>query len=195
MESILDLPGRFIIYDTEYTTWEGAPERKWSGPGEHRELVQIGAIVVDGIEMRELESFEILMRPRLNPALSGFFVSLTGITQEQVDRYGVEFPQAWDIFSKWLHGLPAYSYGRGDLEVLKENCGIWHLEFRLDESFFRDICPVFDGNGIDTSQYHSSTIVTAFGSTPRKESHTGLSDSRSILDALKLLRAVQQHKS
>ena len=36
----------FVFYDTEYTSWEGAMQRNWSGPNEHRELVQLSAIRV-----------------------------------------------------------------------------------------------------------------------------------------------------
>jgi hypothetical protein len=36
----------FVFYDTEYTSWEGAMARNWSGPNEHRELVQLSAIRV-----------------------------------------------------------------------------------------------------------------------------------------------------
>lgn len=35
--------GTVIVFDTEYTTWDGAKERGWSNPNEHRELVQIAA--------------------------------------------------------------------------------------------------------------------------------------------------------
>lgn len=40
-----DVMKHFVIFDTEYTTWEGAADRDWTGPGEHREVVQIGASV------------------------------------------------------------------------------------------------------------------------------------------------------
>ena len=36
----LDSTDRFVIYDTEYTAWEGSLARNWSGPNEHRELLQ-----------------------------------------------------------------------------------------------------------------------------------------------------------
>jgi hypothetical protein len=36
----------FVFYDTEYTSWEGAMQRNWSGLDEHRELVQLSAIRV-----------------------------------------------------------------------------------------------------------------------------------------------------
>ena len=37
------LPDTFIIFDTEFTAWEGSMERNWSGENEYRELVQISA--------------------------------------------------------------------------------------------------------------------------------------------------------
>ena len=36
----------FVLYDTEYTSWEGSLQRGWSRPDEHRELVQLSAIRV-----------------------------------------------------------------------------------------------------------------------------------------------------
>ena len=41
---MLKLPPTIVLLDTEYTTWEGAQDRNWSGLNEHREIVQIGAI-------------------------------------------------------------------------------------------------------------------------------------------------------
>lgn len=33
-----ELPEQFVLFDTEYTGWEGSQERGWSAPGEYREL-------------------------------------------------------------------------------------------------------------------------------------------------------------
>ena len=44
---MLNLLKEIVIYDTEYTTWEGAQKRNWSGPGEYREVVNIGAIKIE----------------------------------------------------------------------------------------------------------------------------------------------------
>ena len=47
MSNLYDLlPEKFIIFDTEYTAWEGSQERNWSGDNEYMELVQIGALKV-----------------------------------------------------------------------------------------------------------------------------------------------------
>lgn len=49
-----------MIYDLEFTTWPGAQERNWTGPGEFREIVQIGALRVDPT-LRVESSFETLI--------------------------------------------------------------------------------------------------------------------------------------
>ncbi len=38
---------RAIIFDLEFTAWEGSVAHRWSRPGEFTELVQIGALKID----------------------------------------------------------------------------------------------------------------------------------------------------
>ena len=79
------LPKKVVIFDIECTTWEGAAARDWSGPGEHRELVQLGAVLVETDRFAEKAAFSMLAKPRINPVLSKYFINLTQITQEQVN--------------------------------------------------------------------------------------------------------------
>jgi len=68
----MELPETFIIYDTEYTSWEGAHARGWDGPGEEKELVQIGAIRVQNF--KEVDALLLYVQPRINPDLSDYFI-------------------------------------------------------------------------------------------------------------------------
>lgn len=45
------LPDEFIIFDTEYTAWEGSNERNWSEGWEEKELVKIAAMKVKKLAM------------------------------------------------------------------------------------------------------------------------------------------------
>lgn len=184
-----ELPREFIIFDTEYTAWEGSHERKWSGPSEHREIVQIGAIRVQGETLTETdEPFDMLVKPVLNPTLSPFFTKLTGIAQETVERSGTDFPSAIQRFAAWSGKLPLASWGN-DPMVLAENCHLSRIPFPFRPERFFDIRTVFGAAGIRADQYYSSTIVRAFSQEPSRSGHTGLNDSRTILDGLRLLRA------
>lgn len=109
-----------VVYDLEYTTWEGARERHWSGPGEHREIVQIGAVRLD-VDFRERAALSLVVRPRINPVVSDYFVRLTGIDQGQVDA-GIDIGEALDrLVAFAAPDLMLLSNG-SDAEVIAENC-------------------------------------------------------------------------
>ncbi|OHA09436.1 MAG: hypothetical protein A3A44_03625 [Candidatus Sungbacteria bacterium RIFCSPLOWO2_01_FULL_60_25] len=182
-----ELPTAFILFDTEFTAWEGSQERKWSGPNEHREIVEIGAIRVNGATLTEGEVFDVFVKPVRNPTLPAFFIKLTGITQEMIERDGIDFPSAINRFAEWSGELPLASWGN-DPMVLAENCHLAAIPFPFRPERFFDIRTVFGAGGIRADQYYSSTIVRAFGKEPERRGHSGLNDSRTILDGLRLLR-------
>ncbi|MDO8495205.1 MAG: 3'-5' exonuclease [bacterium] len=180
---MLNLPKSFILFDTEYTAWDGSQARKWSGPNEHKEIVQIGAIKIENEKLVETERYFVFIKPKLNPQLSDYFISLTGITQEIVDKNSVDFSSALVKFKKWCGELPVYSFGR-DEEIIKENCALVEVSFPFLISQFYDIQDIFKLNGVATERYASGTIVEAFGKKPFRKGHDGLDDARTILDGL-----------
>jgi len=184
---MLKLPEEFVLYDTEYTAWEGSQARQWTGEGEHREIVQIGALKVSS-DLRELDHFACFVKPSINPIFSEYFIELTGIKQNQVDESGLEFFEAITNFKKWSGALPLYAFGR-DGEVIIENCELHRIECPLPTSHFYNIRDLFFQYGIATNDYFSSTIVRAFGVEPTRVGHDALNDARTVLDALRLLDA------
>ena len=187
---MLDLPQKFIIFDTEYTAWEGSFDREWSGPGEHKELVQIAAAKVEGEGFNEADTFSIYIRPRVNPKLSDFFINLTGITQEKADQEGVDFEEAIKKFTAWSEDLPLYSFG-DDVNVLTENCKLLGIDSPFDPGRFSNIRELFKKYGIPADDYMSSTIVRAFGQKPARRGHEALNDVRTVIDGLKALAEIQ----
>jgi inhibitor of KinA sporulation pathway (predicted exonuclease) len=175
-----------VIFDTEYTTWPGALERNWSGPGEFREVVQIGACIVETEGFQERDSISLFIRPVKNPALSEYFCALTGISQAKVDGEGVSLLEAFHRFGEWMQGRRAYCWGR-DIDVMEENCRLAKVVFPFDRSQFEDIRPILEKNGIRTSGYTSGTIPNAVGETPLSRAHDGLNDARSISQALRAM--------
>ena len=50
--------GRVVVFDLEWTAWEGSIQRGWSEDWEHREIVQIGAVLVDALAgFKSIDSF------------------------------------------------------------------------------------------------------------------------------------------
>src|SRR5581483_5945183 len=136
------LPSEIILFDTEFTSWEGTWERDWSGPGEHREIVQIGAIRVDTQHWRELGTMLLFVKPKINPELSAYFTNLTGITQTVIDENGIPFPAAIETFAAWCAETPLYSWG-SDWAVLNENCELLEIPCPIPESQASDIRGIF----------------------------------------------------
>ena len=184
---MFNLPEKIIVFDTEYTTWQGAQERNWSGENEYREIVQVGAVKVETDNFKELDSFSVFVKPKINPELSAFFTELTGITQEEVDKEGIDFKTAIEQFSRWSGDLSLYSWKGGDDDVLMENCRLLGITFPFEGSRFGTIGKVFQENGVSIENYMSSTIIEAFGKKTTHRGHNALNDARTIVDGLKEL--------
>lgn len=182
-----DFPEEFILLDTEFTSWEGAEERNWSGPNEYREIVQIGAISVSGETFEEQSSFSIFVKSIKNPILSDYFKNLTKISQEEVDSKGVTFDEALKKFYGFVDGREVYSFGKDGLR-LEDNAKLLGIDFLFSPEKFHNLKEIFKKYGIETEGYMSSTIIRAFGKEPQRAGHDALNDVRLVLDALKELK-------
>ncbi len=183
---MLNLPERIVLWDTEYTSWEGAQARDWSGPNEYRELVQIGAVRFNTERLTEEDYLLLFVTPVRNPLLSQYFIDLTGITQEDVTSRGVPFRDAAATFQSWIAHVPCYAWG-DDKSHLDENYELNDLPNPHTSEQFFDIREIFKNAGIDTSKFMSSTITEAFGVKSPHRGHDALNDARTIAEGLTLL--------
>ncbi|HEY4523234.1 MAG TPA: 3'-5' exonuclease [Candidatus Paceibacterota bacterium] len=188
----LALPPQFVLFDTEYTAWEGSMERKWSNPGEYREVIQFGAVKMNLETLVEECAFSMLVRPVKNPELSAYITTLTGITQEDVDTKGVPLAQAMSGFAEFIGELTVFSYGH-DAAIVEENCRLIGIPYPFKHEQFLDIRPVIDPLleelGIDPTPYTSGTLIQAFNTAPGARAHDAVNDMRNLLDVLRELRA------
>jgi inhibitor of KinA sporulation pathway (predicted exonuclease) len=186
--TLFTFPPEFVLFDLEYTAWQHSQERKWSDPGEHREVIQIGAIRVSAADLNETESLLEYVRPQLNPMLSDFIIELTGITQYDVDTRGVPFSEALKHLAGFIGTTPAYCWGR-DTEVLEENCKLLSVPFILNRSACINLrpllAPTFLNRGVDIANYSSGTLINAFTDSPALRAHDALNDMRNLLDAIR----------
>lgn len=110
---------QFVIFDLEYTTWQGAQDRHWMGDGEYKEIIEIGALKINFPDFTVVDKFNIYIRPVKNPILSAYCKELTGITQDQIDQ-GVPFAIGYEKFLKFCTDCLITSYGN-DVCILAEN--------------------------------------------------------------------------
>ena len=180
---------RIVIFDTEFTTWEGAWARNWSGPNEHREIVQIAAQMVDLETETVLGSFSCLVQPSINPVLSDYFINLTGITQEQVDTEGISFAEAYASFDIWTNNLPIFCYARSrgesaDRGVFEENIKLYNLDIPFDPSRYDILTGLFQSVGVDTQKYSSGEMYQFFNLSLDGHVHNAMHDVDSLVKSL-----------
>ncbi len=175
-----------VLYDTEYTAWEGSMAARWLRPGEFREIVQIGAVKVDTVTLETRDELNIFVRPRINAVLSPYFESLTGITNDILAAQGVDFREAYDRFIAFAAGGPVVSFGRDDL-VLKTNLRLYGMGDARPFPEHRNIAPWLVHNGVDLHGLHACDIAKACGAVFKGREHDALDDSRSLLEGLRAL--------
>lgn len=191
----------FIIFDTEYTSWKGCQENGWTG-NQKKEIVQIGAIKVSE-NMRVVAKFNELCRPVVNPVLSDYFVNLTRITNEMVQKDGHPFPETYERFKKFAgnsycfsHSWGSSYYNKGDGSIIEENLRLHNLPLESD-MIYRNVAHIFKRlykkYHIDIKNQTSGQIVKLLHLEKQQahlhlDEHNALFDAYSILTGLKYFR-------
>lgn len=168
-----------VIFDLEFTAWQGSMEHRWLRPGEHREVVQIGAVKLDAVTFEETAEFNVLAKPRLNPVLSSYFEKLTGVTNRALEAEGVDFAEAYRSFVDFTEGMPIIAFGRDDL-VLIDNLKLYGLRTAPPLPHYCNIVPWLIEQGIDPRGLHACDIAQSAGATFEGRRHDALDDARSV---------------
>lgn len=200
---ILDLPadpiaaslpatGEVIVFDLEFTAWDGSLARGWSEPWEWREVIHIGAVRCDAADdYRELESFEVFVRPRRNPRLSAYITALTGITDDDLDRRGVDFSSALAAFMAFCRPDTPLMMNGKDAQILCENCMLEGIDIPFPRTRASNLRPLLiQATGLPHETLISSELPRLLSLPPQPEKHTGLDDARAIVAALRHLRSL-----
>jgi inhibitor of KinA sporulation pathway (predicted exonuclease) len=168
-----------VIFDLEFTAWEGSVESRWSRPHEHTEVVQIGAVKLDAASLKEVDAFEILVQPRVNPVLSDYLVQLTGITNAALQQRGVDFISAYSAFLDFVGGARAFAHGRDDL-ILAGNLQMYGWAGVLPLPAYANGVPWFAAQGIDLKGKRACDVAEAAGAVFEGRKHDALADARCV---------------
>jgi inhibitor of KinA sporulation pathway (predicted exonuclease) len=168
-----------VIFDLEFTAWEGSMESRWTRPGEFTEVVQIGAVKLDAMSLKEVDSFDMLVRPRVNPVLSEYLVALTGITNEAVARRGVDFITAYRAFLDFVGDARTWAHGRDDL-ILADNLKRYGWERALPLPPYANAVPWFTAQGIDLNGKRACDVAELAGAVFAGRKHDALCDARGV---------------
>jgi inhibitor of KinA sporulation pathway (predicted exonuclease) len=127
--------------------------------------------------------------PKRNPLLSDYFIDLTGITQERVDREGIPFPRALEGFLSFAGNGPAeYSCYGGDADKIRRNCDIHGIPFPSAIRHSVDIRRNLIDRGLTKPEWFSSDLTLKLGLQKEGVSHDALCDARTVASALRYFR-------
>lgn len=189
--SLIPTQGKIVLYDTEFTSWEGFLEQRFQAPGRYREIIQIGAVKLDaGTNLAEVGCFCCLVRPKINSDLSDYIQDLTGISQNDLDENAVAFADALDSFSAFLGEDTdlLFSFGR-DGDVIVENCDINGIDHPATLPPEENLRQHMLQTGLLEEYVFSADLPTVFGVDVDFERHDALGDARAVAAVVRHLRA------
>ena len=167
------------VFDLEYTAWECSMARHWLEPGQFREVVQIGAVKLDGRSLKVLDEFDLLVRPRINPVLSPYFEQLTGIANHEVAVRGVDFAEGYARFAAFAGEGPICAFGHDEV-VLEENLRLYGITDYRRLPRFADLRSWFAACNVDPRGKLSCEIAPSLGLNVEGRAHNALHDARAI---------------
>lgn len=174
--SNLKVPAHAVVLDVEFTAWEGSMPARWMRPGEFKEIIQLAAVKVDAA-FRPIETFDRLVRPKVNPALSAYVEGVTGIGNTDIAARGVDFPAAFSAFSDFAEDLPLVAYGRDD-QVLRQNLRLNGMSDRIGP--YINIVDWMGAHGFDVRLGHGCDVGPAVGVAFQGRPHNALDDAVSL---------------
>jgi inhibitor of KinA sporulation pathway (predicted exonuclease) len=175
-----------IVFDLEFTSWQGALKGRWLAPGQFKEVVQIGAVRLDVSTLAERAACNLLVRPRLNPELSEYLVELTGISNARIAQDGVDFAPAYQAFLEFCADGIACAFGRDDL-VLAENLTLYGLSTQPRLRRYFNIAEWLRTNGVETKGRHACDVGPLCGAQFVGQRHDALDDARSVAAGIRAL--------
>ncbi len=174
-----------VTFDLEFTAWEDSMVGKWLAPGQFKEIVQIGAVKVSA-DFSPIETFNLLVRPRVNSVLTSYLEQLTDISNADLAERGMDFAEAYRRFVCFAGPLPIIAFGRDDL-VIADNIRLYGLKDLPPLPRFIDLRSWLVENGIDIRGMHACDVGPKAGVPFEGHTHDGLCDALSVAAGIRAL--------
>ena len=150
-----------------------------AGSGEFTELVQIGTGKLDTESRNEIDSRNLLVRPRSNPGLSDYLQTLTGITNARLVDEGIDFDEAYRHFVRFADGGMIVAFGRDDL-IFETNIDLYGIKNAPLMPNYVNVTPWLREHGVEPKGYHACDVAKLCGATYVAREHDALDDARSV---------------
>ena len=173
-------PNYYLIVDLECTCCDDE-----SFPRNEREIIEIGAVMVDATTLTQVDEWNTFIRPVRHPQLTTFCTSLTSITQKNVDDAPL-FIEAIKSFQKWAYSYPGFlfcSWGDFDKRQLRneaathgmgEPAGSNHINLKKEFTRKQNL----------KRKYGMAGAIELIGGKLEGKHHRGIDDVRNMVQIL-----------
>lgn len=182
----------FLVVDLEAT----CSEDRTVVPRHEMEIIEIGAVMVEGESFKPVAEFQSFVRPVRNPVLTDFCRELTGIEQVDVDA-AAGFATGLDEFATWFRAYEGFlfcSWGDYDRRQFERDCKYHSIDYplgaqhvNLKEEYARKR-GLRRGRGL-------GNVLDAEGIPFEGRPHRGIDDARNIAKLLPLIVDGNQRES
>ncbi|MEO8700769.1 MAG: 3'-5' exonuclease [Kofleriaceae bacterium] len=162
----------YLVVDLEATCCDlgGVPRHE-------SEIIEIGAVLVDGKSLRAIAEQTLFVRPLLHP-ISPFCTRLTTITQDMVDD-ALEFPAAAARLAAFGGGALFCSWGAYDRNQLAADAARHSIEPPLGPEHCNLKVEFTHALG-GRRAYGNQSALARCGLEPQGTHHRGIDDARNI---------------
>ena len=147
-------------------------------PREESEIIEIGAVLVEGTTLRAVGEFQTFVRPIVHPTLTPFCTELTTITQADVDPAPL-FPEAAARLAAFGKGALFCSWGAYDRNQLEADARRHGVAPPLGPRHM-NVKEVFARAAGDRRTMGNRRVLQRVGIAPTGTHHRGIDDARNI---------------
>lgn len=179
-----------LIFDCEFLTAEGSPSRFWCGPYDPDPVVaQLGIVKLglnDDFAILDTLRNYIIPRDRKGNRLSldPFFTRLTGISEDDIEEYGLSLQETLENAKNFAAGERLWSWGKDEFNLIAISCYVEGLTPPIPATHFGNACDLLLQAGMpyeDIKKTRSNRLAEYFQlQHPPLRGHDALDDALSV---------------
>lgn len=173
---MLQRPAFYLVIDVEATCSEDE-----SIPRAEKEIIELGAVMVEAISLDAVDEFQSFVRPERHPRLTRYCRELTTIRQIEVD-IAPRFPQALAALARWAQGYSQAlfcSWGDYDRIQIERDCRYHRVAYPFGRGHLNLKALFATAQRLDRPIGMESALRRA-GLSPRGTLHRGIDDARNL---------------
>jgi inhibitor of KinA sporulation pathway (predicted exonuclease) len=175
----------YLVIDLESTCAEDG-----SIPESEREIIEVGAVLVEATALQPVDEFQSFVRPVRHPALTLFCTRLTTIAQDQVEHAPL-FPAVLARLCEQMLGNPKVlfcSWGNYDRRQFEQDCAYHGVAYPFGDDHW-NLRAAFSKARSTNHKFEVEEALRHLGLAFEGTSHRAIDDARNIARLLPHIRA------